>query len=40
MTINKKPYLQSASLRPDKVIDLEHYPFTIPAIRETRTVPR
>ena len=34
MTINKKPYLQSAALRPDAVVDLEHYPFTIPAIRD------
>ncbi len=34
MTINKKPYLQSAALRPDTVADLARYPFTIPAIRD------
>ncbi len=34
MSISKKPYLQSAALRPDAVVDLDHYPFTIPAIRD------
>ena len=34
MPISKKPYLQSAALRPDAVVDLERYPFTIPAIRD------
>lgn len=34
MSISKKPYLQSAALRPDAVADLDSYPFTIPAIRD------
>lgn len=38
MPINKKPYLHSAALRPDAVVDLDHYPFTIPAIRDFRQI--
>ena len=34
MSISKKPYLRSAALRPDAVVDLDSYPFTIPAIRD------
>ena len=34
MSLSKKPYLQSATLRTDAVVDLDHYPFTIPAIRD------
>ncbi|MEG2032549.1 MAG: AAA family ATPase, partial [Janthinobacterium sp.] len=34
MSLSKKPYLQSAALRHDAVVDLDHYPFTIPAIRD------
>lgn len=34
MPLSKKPYLQSASLLPNAVIDLERYPYTIPAIRD------
>ena len=34
MSLSKKPYLQSAALRPDAVVDLDRYPFTIPAIRD------
>ena len=34
MSISKKPYLQSAALRPDAMVDLDSYPFTIPAIRD------
>ena len=34
MTISAKPYLREISIRDDAAIDLDAYPFTIPAVRE------
>jgi len=34
MTLTAKPYLRSISIDPNADLDLETYPFTIPAIRE------
>jgi predicted ATPase len=34
MSLRPKPYLQTASLRPDVDIDWDAYPFNIPAVRE------
>ena len=34
MTLSTKPYLQEISIRTDADIDFNHYPYSIPAVRE------
>lgn len=38
MSKRKKPYLLSASFRPDAEIDYDSYPFSIPAVRELENI--
>lgn len=34
MTLSPKPYIREISLRPDADVDLDEFPFSIPAVRE------
>ena len=38
MAIQAKPYLQQIALDPDADLDLKHYPFTIPAVRNMNVI--
>jgi predicted ATPase len=38
MALSARPYLQHISIHSDAEIDIEHYPFSIPAVRELGTL--